>query len=96
MPAIVTSNRSSVALPFHARQRVQQRAIPMSMLEALLEHGVRRPAGGGAKIVHFTSASRAAEADRGLAGKLRSAYAVVGAGGSIITLAHRTRPLGRR
>ena len=99
MPSVVASNCSTVALSAHARQRAQQRAIPISMLEALLDHGARRPAGGGAEIVHFTRDARqecAAEADWNCAGKLRSAYAVVSADGTVITVGHRFRRLGRR
>lgn len=99
MPSVVTSNRSTVALSSHARQRAQQRAIPISMLEALLDHGAHRPGGGGTEIVHFTSAGRqecAAEAEWRCAGKLRSAYAVLGADGTVITVGHRFRRLGRR
>ncbi len=99
MPSVVASNCSIVALSAHARKRAQQRAIPMSMLEALLDHGARRPARGGTEIVHFTSASRqecAADADWGCAGKLRSAYAIVSADGTVITVGHRFHRLGRR
>ena len=56
MQAAIAS--SSVALTIHARQRAQQRAISLNLLEMLLDHGERRPAGGGAEIVHFTAAAR--------------------------------------
>ena len=97
MPSVTAS--CQVSLSVHARQRAQQRAIPLSMLEVLLDHGARVPAGGEAEIVHFTPATRqecAAEMDRSCADKLRSAYAVVSADGLVITVGHRFRRVGRR
>lgn len=99
MPSMNSSDPSSVAWSVHARQRAQQRAIPADMLAMLLDHGVRRPAGGGAEIVHFTRAARqecAAETGRDWTGKLRSAYAVVGSNGTVTTVGHRIRRLPRR
>ncbi len=88
-----------VNLSVHARQRAQQRAVPLRVLEFLLDHGARVPAGGGAEIVHFTPATRqecAAEMDQSWDGKLRSAYAVVSADGFVTTVGHRFRRVGRR
>ena len=99
MPSMHSSDPSSLILSVHARQRAQQRSIPADMLAMLLDHGVRRPAGGGAEIVHFTRAARqecAAEAGRGWVGKLGSAYAVIGPNGTVITVGHRVRRLPRR
>lgn len=99
MPSVTASCHLPVKLSAHARQRAQQRAIPLSMLELLLDHGARVPAGGGAEIVHFTPANRqecAAEMDRSCADKLRAAYAVVSAEGVVITVGHRYRRVGRR
>ena len=94
--------RLSVTLTAHARQRSQQRAISAEVLDVLLDHGVRVPAGGGAEIVHLTGRTRRACAEalgpvawRGYAHKLMSAYAVIGADGTVITLGHRVRRITR-
>ncbi len=94
----MTSPCPTVALSAHARQRAQQRAIRLELLEMLLDHGARRPAGHGAEIVHLTAVARqecAAEEGVGRATRLKSAYAVIAADGRIITVGHRFNRLGR-
>ncbi len=56
MPSVTASCQVNPSV--HARQRAQQRAVPLRVLELLLDHGARVPAGGGAEIVHFTPATR--------------------------------------
>lgn len=97
MPSM-TAPYPTVALSAHARQRAQQRAIRPEVLEMLLDHGKRRPAGHGAEIVHLTAAARrecAAEEGMGRATRLKSVYAVIAADGRIVTVGHRFSRLGR-
>ena len=99
MPSVIAPCHDAVGLSAHARRRAQQRAIPLGLLELLLDHGARVPARAGAEIVHFTPATRqecAAEMHGSCATKLRSAYAVVSAEGVVITVGHRFRRVGRR
>jgi hypothetical protein len=97
MPSM-TASCPTVALSAHARQRAQQRAIQPDLLEMLLDHGERRPAGRGAEIVHLTAAGHrecAAEEGVGRAARLKSIYAVIAADGRVVTVGHRYSRLGR-
>jgi hypothetical protein len=93
----------STILCSHARKRAQQRAIPYDLLDVLLDHGARAPAGAGAEIVHFDGRARAACVEElGKAAfsryerKLASSYAIVSSEGVVITVGHRFRRIGRR
>ncbi len=98
MPSVSASCHLTSGLSAHARQRVSRRAIPFSLLELLLDHSARVPAGGGAEIVHFTPAIRrasAVEADNNCAARLPSARAVTGLDGMVTTVGCRFRRMGR-
>ena len=41
----------------HAQQRMKDRSIPPSIVEALLDFGERAPCGGGAETCYFTKRS---------------------------------------
>ena len=40
-----------LSMTIHAKRRMQQRSIPQAVIDALLDFGDRRPAGGGAESV---------------------------------------------
>jgi hypothetical protein len=88
MQALVTS---------HARMRMQQRGIRAATLQALLDFGRVRPAGGGRRIVFFDKRSRARlERAAAEAGRVAKSYAIVESDGTIVTVGHRTRRIGRK
>jgi len=108
--AIASGSATSVApalwplpcLTHHAACRAQQRAIPLHVLDLLLDYGDRTPAGDGAEIVRLTGrAWQQLKRDLPLATihqhgrKLQSAYAVVAADGAVITVGHQFRRLER-
>lgn len=85
----------------HAQARAQQRAIPAEILDLLLTFGTEMRH-RGADVLCFDRASRRRlETDvdaatlRRLGGRRLDVYAVLGDGGRVITLAHRTRRLKR-
>ena len=87
----------------HAARRAQQRAIPAAVVDVLLDYGDRLAAGGGAEIVRLSArvfkelAVELIPATwRRHARTLRTAYAVVGADGTVITVGHRFRRVERR
>ena len=87
----------------HAARRAQQRAIPAVVVDLLLDHGDRLATAGGAEIVRLSGRGREELADelapetlRRHAATLRTAYAVVAADGTVITVGHRFRRVGRR
>lgn len=80
----------------HAERRAQQRAIPAAVVDLLLDHGDRLAARGGAEIVRLSGRMReelavelAPAIWRRHARTLQTAYAVVGADGTVITVGHR-------
>jgi hypothetical protein len=85
----------------HARVRMQQRCIPSSVVEQLLDFGATEHDHHGALIVFFDKRSRrqleraaGREAMRTLE-RWRNAYAVVGADGAVVTLGRRDRRVRR-
>ncbi len=90
-------------LTAHALHRSQQRAFSPEVICYLLDHGVRTPAGKGAEVVYLTDMSRlelAGEVGRDVYGrharKLATAYAIIAADGTVVTVGHRSRRIGRR
>ena len=87
----------------HAARRAQQRAIPDAVIDLLLDHGDRLPAGGGTEIVRLGHQVRG-ELETDLTPEtwrrhdrtLRTAYAVVAADGTVITVGHRFHRVERR
>ena len=77
-------------MSLHARRQRQRRTIPQAIVDALLDFGVRRTAGGGAEECYFNKS-----AWRHFAGYLgsearyferyRSAYVIVADSGIVIT-----------
>jgi hypothetical protein len=64
MKAIHLSADFPVLLTEHARQRCQQRGIPLRVLELAMTYGDRRSNGDGKKVIYFgkNAASRARKA----------------------------------
>ena len=84
----------------HARVRMQQRGIPAAALDALLDYGVVRHAGGGRDIVFFDKRSRTRLARDGVldgaaADRACKSYAIVESNGAVITVGHRYRRIPR-
>ena len=84
----------------HARVRMQQRGIPADALDALLDFGRIRPAGGGRDIVFFDKRSRTRLAKNGVlvgaaADRALKSYAIVESDGKVITVGHRYRRIPR-
>lgn len=80
----------------HARVRMQQRGIPSAALDALLDYGAVRPAGGGRDIVFFDKRARTQLAKDGVfagaaADRACKSYAIVESDGAVITVGHRYR-----
>jgi hypothetical protein len=96
MGAVMLGNECGRHAPMtkHARVRVQQRSIPPVVIDALLDFGDRREAGGGAEIVYFTKrtwrkfASYVGAAVKGFE-RYRSCYVIEASDGSIVTAAFR-------
>ena len=85
---------SAPPLTWHARRRLQQRAIPLIVIEALLDFGERRAAGHQAESVFFTRrAWRRFAAYVGAAIKCferyRNCYLIEAGDGAIVTIAFR-------
>lgn len=89
---------SELRLTEHARARMQQRAIPPTVVEALLAYGHGEHDHRGGTIHYFNKAARRRlereRLDRALERYL-DAYAVVAATGEIITVGHRDRRIPR-
>ena len=85
---------SAARLSQHASQRLQDRSIPPSIVDALIDFGDREAAGGGAETCFFTKRSwrryssyvgpQARHFER-----YRSVYLVVGSDGQVITACWR-------
>ena len=76
----------------HARRRMQQRGIPVAVLEDLLDYGRAMHDHRGAMVLYFDRRARAALHQ---AGTRLDAYAVVGGDGEIRTVGHRYKRLRR-
>ena len=79
---------------------MQQRGISAASLDALLEFGRARPAGGGRDIVFFDKKARARLARAGLASgaaaeRACKSYAIVESDGTVVTVGHRYRRVPR-
>jgi hypothetical protein len=91
----------SMPLTDHARARLQQRGIPESVLESLLDFGREAHDHHGSAIVYFDHRARGLllrAFGRDTYKRLEShldAYAVVARDGSIVTVGHRTRRISR-
>ncbi len=86
--------RRRSSLSQHARQRMKDRSIPLSIVEALVDFGDRLPCGQGAETCFFTKKSwRRFAAYMGLEARhferYRSAYTVVANDGQVITTCWR-------
>lgn len=86
--------RSPANLTTHGLARSHQRAIPHAIIDALIDFGERRPAGGGAEHCYFTkrtwrqfSSYLGAEARH--FERYRSAYLVLAGDGAVITTGWR-------
>ena len=85
----------------HAQSTLQQRGIPLAVVENLLDFGHEAHDHRGSQIVYFDHHAR--EQLRWQVGSDRykrlerhlGAYAVVGGDGSIITVGHRTHRINR-
>ncbi len=82
----------------HAHQRLAGRAIPLSVVEWLIDLGQRVHVGQGVEVVRFHGHSRrlvkraiGPKAYANLERTLSTAYAVVACDGTIITVGHLTR-----
>jgi len=81
-------------LTAHAKRRAKDRSIPPSIIDALLDFGERAAAGGGAESCFFTRRSwRRFAAYLGPEARhferYRSAYAIVGHDGQVVTICWR-------
>lgn len=78
----------------HARVRMQQRAIPLAAVEALLAYGKSAHHHRGVAIFYFDKAARRRlrreRLDRALEHQL-DAFAVVALSGEVVTVGHRRR-----
>lgn len=89
---------TNLLLTEHARTRMQQRAIPSAVVEALLAFGKGEHDHRGGTILYFNKAARRRlereRLDRALERHL-DAYAVVAGNGEVITVGHRDRRIVR-
>jgi hypothetical protein len=85
----------------HARARMQQRCIPVAVVQQLLDFGTVQHDHRGALIVYFDKRSRRRlDRARGRAAarwleRWRNAYAVVAADGVVVTVGRRDKPMRR-
>ncbi len=87
------TEQSSFKLSEHARKRSQQRAIPESVIDLLLDFGDEAYLGGGVTSFSFRkkswrTAARYLGAKTKYFERYRSCYAVVAEDGTIITVAY--------
>ncbi len=84
-------------LTAHASARMQQRAFPRYVVEAIIQYGAGQVVQGAESIMLDRRALRmAAEVDNRLAIELeryRGAYVIVGEQGQVVTVARRKRRL---
>ena len=84
----------------HAQSRMQQRGISAASLDALLEFGRVRHAGGGRDIVFFDKNAHARLVRAGVlpgpeADRACKSYAILESDGAVITVGHRYRRITR-
>lgn len=84
----------------HAAQRIQQRAIPLLVVDLLIEFGSSEPSGDGTSKYFFDkSARRKVKAYAGPLARVLDehldVYAVVGADTELITVGHRYERIRR-
>ena len=91
----------SLQITNHARARLQQRGIPMPVLDCLLTFGKKVHDHPGAEILFFDHHARNqirrtyGEHDfKRLESKLDT-YAVIGSDGAVLTVGHRTKRINR-
>ena len=91
----------SLQITNHARARLQQRGIPMPVLDCLLTFGKKVHDHHGAEILFFDHQARNqirrtyGEDDfKRLESKLDT-YAVIGSDGVVLTVGHRTKRINR-
>ncbi len=83
----------------HAKVRSQQRGIPPSAIEVLMDYGAVKHDHQGAEILYFNKQAKARvrrECTDIPAPKIEQylgIYAVVDAAGAVVTIGHRTRRL---
>lgn len=92
----------SLQITNHARTRLQQRGIPMPVLDCLLAFGRKVHDHHGAEILFFDHRARNqirrsyGEDDfKRLESKLDT-YAVIGSDGAVMTVGHRTKRINRQ
>lgn len=89
---------SALHLTQHAQARMQQRAIPPAVVEALLDYGREEHDHHGGTIVFFDKAARRRlerlRMNRAL-DRYLDAYAVVAQTGEVITVGHRDKRIHR-
>jgi hypothetical protein len=89
---------TELRLTEHARARMQQRAIPPAVVEALLAYGRGEHDHRGGTLLYFNKAARRrlerARRIRDLERHL-DAYAVVAGTGEVITVGHRDKRIRR-
>lgn len=85
----------------HARARLQQRAIPMPVLDCLMSYGKKVHDHRGGEILFFDRQARhqlrrtfGNDGFKRLETKLDT-YAVIGTDGAVVTVGHRTRRIVR-
>ena len=91
----------SLQITDHARARLQQRGIPLPVLDCLLSFGKKIHDHHGAEILFFDHQARnqirrtyGEENFKRLESKLDT-YAVVGPDGAVLTVGHRTKRINR-
>jgi hypothetical protein len=93
MEAVMTRLTPEIELTRHARTRMQQRSIPMDMIDLLLRFGDCRGAGKGSESYYFTNRSwRRVKDHLGEALKTFERYRniyLIAVDGVIVTAAHR-------
>lgn len=103
MFVIVTTGkgRNMFSITHHAQARLQQRGIPSTVVENLLDFGRRAHDHRGSTIVYFDHRARRSlqrhlprESFRQLESHL-DAYVVLGSDGNVVTVGHRTRRINR-
>ena len=88
-------------LSHHAQQRSQQRAIPPSVIEILLDFGMVEHSNRGLEILYFNKdGKRAAMMQMKAIGMRNSdhylnAYLLESSDGNIVTVGHRTKRIKR-
>lgn len=85
----------------HARTRLQQRGIPLPILDCLVNYGKKIHDHHGAEILYFDHHSRerirrnyGADGFKSLEPKLDT-YAVIASDGAVLTVGHRTKRINR-